>query len=135
MNDSQPRSKPTNFLEIHAGNHPDKTACIGLERSFTYGELQKRARALAKNLYRLGIRPGEQIALMSYNLPECMEISNALVYLEVGLVSVGYLMQPPEIEYIVDNSDSRLIIFMDDIPRTPTGKILKRKLRETLETL
>jgi len=25
------------------------------------------------------------------------------------------------------------IIFMEDIPRTPTGKILKRKLRETLE--
>ena len=111
MNDAQPRSKPTNFLEVHAGNHPDKTAIIGLERSFTYGELRKRARTLAKNLFNLGIRPGEQIAIMSYNLPECSVVSNALVYLEVGLVSVGYLMQPPEIEYIVDNSDSRAIIF------------------------
>ena len=27
------------------------------------------------------------------------------------------------------------ILLVDDIPRTPTGKILKRKLRETLETL
>ena len=27
------------------------------------------------------------------------------------------------------------IRLMDEIPRTPTGKILKRKLRETLETL
>ena len=111
MNDAQPRSKPTNFLEIHAGSHPDKTAIIGLERSFTYGELRKRARALAKNLFKLGIRPGEQIALMSYNLPECSQVANALVYLEVGLVSVGYLMQPPEIEYIVDNSDSKIIVF------------------------
>lgn len=111
MNDTQPRSKPTNFLEIHAGNHPDKTAFIGLEQSFTYGELRQRARVLAKNLYKLGLRPGEQIAMMSYNMPECPQVSNALVYLEVGLVNVGYLMQPPEIEYIVDNSDSKVIIF------------------------
>lgn len=128
MNDAQPRSKPTNFLEIHAGSHPDKTAIIGLERSFTYGELRKRARALAKNLFKLGIRPGDQIALMSYNLPEYSEIANALVYLEVGLVSVGYLMQPPEIEYIVENSDSRLLIFWHEF----SDRILpyKEKLEE-----
>ncbi|GEM_PF-5462145 len=61
MADKEPRSKPTNFLEIHAGNHPDKTAFIGLDRSFTYGELRKRARVLAKNLFKLGIRPGDQL--------------------------------------------------------------------------
>lgn len=111
MSKPEPRSKPTNFLEIHAGNQPDKPAIIGLERSLTYGQLQERARALARSLYQLGIRPGEQIAIMSYNLPECSEVANALTYLEVGLVKVGYRMQPPEIEYIVENSDSRLLIF------------------------
>jgi len=59
MSNNQPRSKPTNFLEIHAGNHPDKTAIIGIERTLTYGKLRERARALAKNFYKLGIRPGE----------------------------------------------------------------------------
>lgn len=107
----EPRSKPTNFLEIHAGNQPDKTAIIGLERSLTYGLLQQRARALSKSFYQLGIRPGEQIAIMSYNLPEYSEVANALTYLEVGLVKVGYRMQSPEIEYIVENSDSKLLIF------------------------
>ena len=111
MSEPEPRSKPTNFLEIHAGNQPDNTAIIGLERSLTYGLLQQRARALAKSLYQLGIRPGEQIAIMSYNLPEYSEVANALTYLEVGLVKVGYRMQPPEIEYIVKNSDSKLLIF------------------------
>jgi len=32
----------------------------------------------------------------------------------VGLVKVGYLMQPPEIEFIVENSDSKLLIFWHD---------------------
>ena len=111
MSDKEHRSKPTNFLEIHAGNHPDKTAIIGIERSLTYGKLRERARALAKNLYNLGVRPGDQIAIMAYNLPEYAEVSSSLVYLEVGLVKVGYLMQPPEIEFIVENSDSKLLIF------------------------
>ena len=111
MSDEESRSKPTNFLEIHAGNHPDKTAIIGLERSMTYGQLRERARALAKSFYNLGIRPGDQIAIMTYNLPEYAEVSRALVYLEVGLVKVGYRMQPPEIEFIVENSDSKLLIF------------------------
>ncbi len=111
MSDKESRSKPTNFLEIHAGNQPDKTAIIGLERSLTYGKLRERARALAKSFYNLGIRPGDQIAMMTYNLPEYAEVSGALVYLEVGLVKVGYRMQPPEIEYIVENSDSKLLIF------------------------
>ena len=111
MSDKEPRSKPTNFLEIHAGNQPDKTAIIGIERSLTYGKLRERARALAKNIYNLGIRPGDQIAIMSYNLIEYAEVAFALRYLEVGLVKVGYLMQPPEIEFIVENSDSKLLIF------------------------
>ncbi len=111
MTNEQPRTKPPNFLEIHAANHPHKAAVIGLDRSLTYGELRARARALARSLYGLGVRPGDQVALMSYNHPVHAEVANALQYLEVGLVMVGYRMKPREIEYIVDNSDSRILIF------------------------
>ena len=111
MTDTQTRVKPPNFLEVNAGKEPDKTAVIGLERSMTYGQLRERARALASSLHQMGVKPGDQVALMSYNLPEYIEVFTALFYLEVGLVPVGYRMKPPEIEYIVDNSDSKVIIF------------------------
>ncbi len=114
MTNEQPREKPPNFLEIHAGNHPDKMAVIGPGRSITYGQLRERARALAKSLYGLGIRPGDQVALMTYNDPVHAEVANALQYLEVGLVMVGYRMKPREIEYIVENSDSRVFIFFHE---------------------
>ncbi len=111
MTETAARSKPPNFLEINAGNSPDKMAYIGLERSMTYRQLRKRARALAKGLHQLGVRPGDQVALMSYNYLENSEVSNALAYLEVGSVPIGFRMKPPEIEYIVDNSDSKVVIF------------------------
>ena len=111
MTETQARPETPNFLELNWAKHPDKFALHGLDRSLTYDQLRVRAQTLAKSLYGLGIRPGDQIAVMSYNLPEIMEISNALVYLEVGLVLVGFGMKPPEIEYIVTNSESRLLIF------------------------
>jgi acyl-CoA synthetase (AMP-forming)/AMP-acid ligase II len=111
MSEIPTRKKTTNFLEINAEKHPDKMAVIGPERSMTYGELRQRARALARSLYGLGVRPGDQVALMTYNRPEYTEVGTALVYLEVGLVMVGYRMKPPEIEFIVGNSDSKLLIF------------------------
>lgn len=102
------------YLEINWEKHPNKTVLLGLDRSLTYDQLRNRARTLAKCFYDLGVRPGDQVALMAYNSAECMEVSQALIYLDVGLVMVGYRMQAPEIEYIVNNSDSRLLIFFHE---------------------
>jgi acyl-CoA synthetase (AMP-forming)/AMP-acid ligase II len=111
MSEAPARSRRVNLFESHASQHPEKTAVIGPARSFPYAQLRERARALAKQLYGLGLRPGDQAALMAYNLPEYSEISQALEYLRVGMVMVGYRMKPPEIEFIVDNSDSKVFFF------------------------
>ncbi|MBW2611764.1 MAG: AMP-binding protein [Deltaproteobacteria bacterium] len=103
-----------NFLEINWEKHPDKTVLLGVDRSLTYDRLRDRARTLAKCFYDLGVRAGDQVALMAYNSAEVLEVSGALTYLEVGFVMVGYRMQAPEIEFIVNNSDSKLLIFLHD---------------------
>jgi fatty-acyl-CoA synthase len=105
------RSQRFNLLETHASTRPDKLAVIGSARSLTYRQLHERARALARSLYALGLRPGDQAAVMTYNLPEYDEISRALEYLRVGMVMVGYRMKPPEIQFIVDDSDSKILLF------------------------
>ncbi len=111
MTDHPARDKGLNFLEINCAKHPNKPALIAPARNLSYGQLRDRARTLAQALYGLGVRPGDQVAIMSYNLPEVLEIRNALTYLEVGPVLVGYALQAPEIEYIVENSDSKILIF------------------------
>jgi acyl-CoA synthetase (AMP-forming)/AMP-acid ligase II len=108
---SEARSKRLNLLDTHASTQPEKLAVIGPARSLTYRMLHERARALARQLYGLGLRPGDQAAVMTYNLPEYDEISKALDNLQVGMVMVGYRMKPPEIEFIVDNSDSKILFF------------------------
>jgi len=56
-----------NFLEINWEKHPDKTVLLGVDRSLTYDQLRDRARTLAKCFYDLGVRAGDQVALMAYN--------------------------------------------------------------------
>ncbi len=119
------RSNRFNPLETHAGSQPQKPAVIGAARSLSYGQLRERARALAKRLYALGLRPGDQAAVMTYNLPEYDEISKALNYLQVGMVMVGYRMKAPEIEYIVENSDSKVLFFWHEF----ADRILPQKDR------
>ncbi len=111
MSENVEKPEAPNFLEINCEKHPDKLVLAGLGKSLTWSQLRERSRTLAASFYDLGLRPGDQVALMSYNSPEVMEVSNALSYLEVGFVMVGYRMQAPEIEYIVNNSDSKLLIF------------------------
>jgi len=105
------RSQRLNLLETHASTRPEKLAVIGSGRSLTYRQLHRRARTLAGRLYELGLRPGDQAAVMTYNLPEYSEISRALEYLQVGVVMVGYRMKAPEIQFIVDDSDSKILLF------------------------
>ena len=111
--DSAPAETP-NYLQINWEKHPEKAVLLGLDRSLTYDQLRSRARTLAQCLHSLGVRAGDQVAIMAYNGAECMEVSSALSYLQVGLVMVGYRMQAPEIEYIVSNSDSKILIFFHE---------------------
>jgi acyl-CoA synthetase (AMP-forming)/AMP-acid ligase II len=111
MTEQTSRTQPPNYLEMNCEKHPEKTVLFGLGRRLTYSQLRSRARRLAGCLHGLGVRPGHQVALMSYNTAEVLEVANALQYLQAGFVTVGYRLQPPEIQFIADNSDSRVLIF------------------------
>ena len=60
MSEAQAPSKRFNPLETHSSTQPEKTAVIGPARALTYGQLRERADALARRLYQLGLRPGDQ---------------------------------------------------------------------------
>lgn len=113
MPEAEQEDQPSipNFFAGHVANQPDKAYVISPDRILTYGQLAERASALARNLYGLGLRPGDRATLMTYNLPEYSEISAAFNLLGVGMVMIGFRLKPPEIEYIVDNSDAKMVIF------------------------
>lgn len=114
MSEDKTLPQPPNWLAMHNAAKPEALVAVGPDRSITWGELYLRSRDLARRLYAKGLRPGNQAAVMTYNMPWYYEISQALQWLDVGMVMVGYRMKPPEIEYIVGNSDSKVLFFLSD---------------------
>ncbi|MDY6933958.1 MAG: AMP-binding protein [Spirochaetota bacterium] len=106
-------------------HHPDKPAVIYRDQYLTWSKLYERSHALAQALYGIGLRPGDRAAVMIYNLPEYWEIYVALIILGVGFIPVGYKSKAPEIEYIVNNSESRCFLFHSDFAR----RILTHRVR------
>ncbi len=76
----------------------------------SWNEYYERARAAGLGLYSLGIRKGEMVALLADNRLEW-------VYSDLGALGIGAVVIPvyqtlvsEEIEYILNNSDSKVII-------------------------
>ena len=114
-------NEPSNTIPFAAGpmgtyavSHPDKPITIGQERTLSWGGLLDRSIKLAKKLFELGLRPGNKAALMTYNLPEYYEITQAFKLIGVGLIMVGFKSKASEIEYIANNSEARCLFFHQD---------------------
>ncbi|MDP2663751.1 MAG: AMP-binding protein, partial [Dehalococcoidia bacterium] len=97
-------------LTLNAINYPNKTALVYEGRRATYSEMNRRTNRLANAVAGIGLGRGDKVAVLLHNCPEYMEAIFALAKLGVVIVPLNYRLAPPEVEYIVNNSDSRLLI-------------------------
>ena len=49
---------------------PERLAVVYGSRRLTYRQFNSRANRLSKAFHRLGIKPGENVAILQYNYPE-----------------------------------------------------------------
>lgn len=96
-----------------AGAGPGTTALTFDGRDMTYGELDARSTALAAGLAAAGFRKGDRVSVIMYNRLEWVELFFALAKLGGVLVPVNYLLASSEMQYIVEDSDSRWIVVED----------------------
>ncbi|MBL8538636.1 MAG: AMP-binding protein [Hyphomonadaceae bacterium] len=102
---------PYSYYPARAARHwPDKIALIEGDRSLTYAELNKRARAFASALNARGLRPGARVAVIQHN---CLEYVVAVI----GIARAGGVLTPmlgalteKEHAFIVADSDARFVI-------------------------
>jgi acyl-CoA synthetase (AMP-forming)/AMP-acid ligase II len=80
-----------------------------------------------------GLGPGRQLAVLHYNSPVFLEVYFASALIGAPLVPVNYRLSPGEIAYIINDSESRLLIAHSDFstkieaaenPQIPAENIL-----------
>ncbi|MGE4322133.1 MAG: acyl-CoA synthetase [Sphingobium sp.] len=97
---------------IHARNRPDHPAQIIYEtgETLTYGELDRRSNQGAHLFRSLGLQAGDTISIFLENHPRYMEIAWAAQRSGLYFVCVSSKLTAAEAEYIVRDSDSKLVV-------------------------
>lgn len=93
---------------------PDKTALVFGEQRLSYREANNRINRIANALLANGVNAGAKVAFL---LPNCCEI--VLIYYalqKIGAVAVplNFRLIPREIAFLVEKSDSEMLIYSSD---------------------
>src|SRR5256714_9944794 len=90
---------------------PERESLVCGDRRLTYGQADERANRLAHHLAAQGIGPGDHVALYLYNGTEYLEGMLAAFKLRAVPVNVNYRYVEEELRYLLDDSDSKAIVF------------------------
>jgi fatty-acyl-CoA synthase len=104
-----------NVLAHHAQRTPDKAIAVFEGLTTTYGEMAKRAAALAGGLAERGIRHGDVVALLSYNCPDFLEALFAANYLGAIAMPINWRLAAPEVRYILEHSGAGALVCDDSL--------------------
>ncbi len=93
---------------------------------FTYEQFSRRVFRLAHFLKKRGLGPGHQAAILHYNCHIFLETYYASALIGLTLVPLNYRLSPREIDYILNDSESELILLHSDFwPKIESIKNLK----------
>ncbi|MFZ5595780.1 MAG: long-chain-fatty-acid--CoA ligase [Bacillota bacterium] len=98
-------------LALNARRHPDKEGLVYFDKRYSYRQFNGEANRLANALIDLGVGKGDKVALMMQNSDRyCFAFFAAL---KAGAVAVpiNFRLAPPEVRYIMDHSESSVMIF------------------------
>jgi fatty-acyl-CoA synthase len=90
---------------------PHKRALIFEDCPFTYQEVNHRTNQLCHFLLGLGVQRGDRIFVLLYNCHQYIEIFFALSKIGAILVPLNWRLAGPELEFIIKDSGSRMLIF------------------------
>lgn len=97
------------ITRYHAGARPDKAALFFEGRETTFHELDRRASQIANGLVAEGVASQGRVAILDKNSDLFFEIFFGAGKANAVLVPVNWRLAPPEIAYIVNDSQSELL--------------------------
>jgi len=101
---------PLTFLERAAVVFADHPAVIYDEQRYSYAELRRRVHRLAGALRQAGVRRGDRVAFLAPNVPSLLEAHFAVPLAGAILVAINIRLNPGEIAYILDHSESAVLV-------------------------
>ena len=92
---------------------PDAEALVDRERGWrtSFRELEARTLEAARAFLALGVRRDDRVAVWAENVPEWIVVELALARIGAILVTANTALKPPEIEYLLQQSESCAVLY------------------------
>ncbi|MGH7325000.1 MAG: long-chain-fatty-acid--CoA ligase [Candidatus Rokuibacteriota bacterium] len=96
--------------EDNIGTFGEYPALVFEGREITNVDQQRAANRLANALRRLGVGPGDRVAILLPNCPEVLQAYAAILKVGAVIVPIVFLLGPGEVRHILAHSEARIVI-------------------------
>ncbi len=94
----------------HAAERPDKPAVVCDDRTLTYRELHEESSQVANALMAAGVGSQHRVGILAKNVPEYFTLFFGAAKLNAVTVAVNWRLAPPEMAYIFDHAEAKVIL-------------------------
>jgi len=101
---------PLEFLARSAWVYPNRTAVVEGVRRFSYSEFHQRIQRQASALQRLGVAPGDRVAVLAPNTAAALEAHFGVMLAGGILVMLNTRLQAAELAWILNHCEARVAI-------------------------
>ena len=129
------------YLMANAKNHGNETAITtkgsnGNWNNISWSEFHDQTASVAKSLIAMGFNEGDKLSIYSYNRLEWYTSYHAANMCNGAAVGVYHTCSPEEVEWVVGNSDSK-VVFVGDNPMDGGNKekMCAYRLHEIMDKL
>ena len=100
---------------------PERIALVAGPRRLTFRALHERSTRLARHLVEAGVRPGENVAILSFNRAEWVESFLGVLRAGAVAVNVNYRYVAGELRHVLSDSHAVALIAEDSLAATVTA--------------
>lgn len=105
-------SKNYLFTDIFSDNSiSGKTAIVYHDKQYTYNQLSKAVDLCASDLYRMGIKPNDKVALWGYNSFNWMVAFLAITKIEATAVLFNYSCTIEDLSKLMSYTDIKFVVY------------------------
>ena len=101
------------LLDEAAGAFPASEYVVTDQASWSYAEIEARSKVIAGGLRKIGVSPGDHVAVIMANFVEFVALKYAISRLGAVCVPINFLNRRDEIGYVLTQSDTAYLITMD----------------------
>jgi len=104
----------SDIIRVHGVQHAERTALVEGARRLTWAELYRNSCRMANLLAANGVGTQDRVAFLDKNGIEHFEVFYGAALLNAVCVDVNWRLAPPEVEYIVNDAQAKVLVVGKD---------------------